>query len=119
MEMDSRPYRTFVTFFASALLVLAGLLASGILPLGAPNNPVDAMPVSSEATGNFFQLVVVLVQVLVLHEDDDELVEIAGRLGGNWHRVNRVIGSAQGENPGGQETREYEKGGRKERSEER
>src|SRR2546427_13026969 len=68
MEMDSRPYRTFVTFFASALLVLAGLLASGILPLGAPNNPVDAMPVSSEATGNFDQLVVVLMENKNLNE---------------------------------------------------
>src|SRR5437667_676932 len=62
MEMDSRPYRAFVAFFASALLVLAGLLASGILPLGAPDHPVGAMPVSSEATGNFDQLVVVLME---------------------------------------------------------
>ena len=37
--MDSRPYRAFVAFFASALLVLAGLLAAGILPVGAPNHP--------------------------------------------------------------------------------
>src|SRR5881396_2973663 len=62
MEMDSRPYRAFVALFASALLVLAGLLASGILPLGAPDHPVGAMPVSSEATGNFDQLVVVLME---------------------------------------------------------
>src|SRR5437667_301969 len=52
MEMDSRPYRAFVAFFASALLVLAGLLASGILPVGAPDHPVRAMPASSDATGN-------------------------------------------------------------------
>src|SRR5881409_2577475 len=62
MEMDSRPYRAFVALFASALLVLAGLLASGILPVGAPDHPVGAMPVSSEATGNFDQLVVVLME---------------------------------------------------------
>src|SRR5438552_2269348 len=62
MEMDSRPYRAFVALFASALLVLAGLLASAILPLGAPDHPVGAMPVSSEATGNFDQLVVVLME---------------------------------------------------------
>src|SRR5437773_3947900 len=62
MEMDSRPYRAFVALFASALLVLAGLLASGILPLGAPDHPVGAMPVSSVATGNFDQLVVVLME---------------------------------------------------------
>ncbi len=55
-----------------------------------------------------------LVQILVLHEHDDELIEVAGGLGRNGHRADRMIGSAQGENPGGQETREYEKGGRKE-----
>ena len=55
-----------------------------------------------------------LVQVLVLHEHDDELIEVAGGLGRNGHRADRMIGSAQGENPGGQETREYEEGGRKE-----
>src|SRR5437773_4477430 len=68
MEMDSRPYRAFVALFASALLVLAGLLASGILPLGAPDHPVGAMPVSSEATGNFDQLVVVLMENKNLNE---------------------------------------------------
>src|SRR6266704_4874862 len=62
MEMDSRPYRAFVALYASALLVLAGLLASGILPVGAPDHPVGAMPVSAEATGNFDQLVVVLME---------------------------------------------------------
>src|SRR5437867_1860361 len=66
--MDSRPYRAFVALFASALLVLAGLLASGILPLGAPNHPVGAMPVSSEATNNFDQLVVVLMENKNLNE---------------------------------------------------
>src|SRR3989449_3111158 len=68
MEMDSRPYRAFVAFFASALLVLAGLLASGILPFGAPTHPVGAMPVSSEATGNFDQLVDVLMENKNLNE---------------------------------------------------
>src|SRR5437870_12951592 len=68
MEMDSRPYRAFVAFFASALLVLAGLLASGILPLGAPINPVGTVPVSAEATGNFDQLVVVLMENKNLNE---------------------------------------------------
>src|SRR2546426_12705571 len=66
--MDSRPYRAFVAFFASALLVLAGLLASGILPLGAPINPVGTVPVSAEATGNFDQLVVVLMENKNLNE---------------------------------------------------
>src|SRR2546421_4661416 len=68
MEMDSRPYRAFVALFASALLVLAGLLASGILPFGAPTHPVGTMPVSSEATGNFDQLVVVLMENKNLNE---------------------------------------------------
>src|SRR3989442_9950736 len=66
--MDSRPYRAFVAFFASALLVLAGLLAAGILPVGAPNHPVGSRPVSSEATGNFDQLVVVLMENKNLNE---------------------------------------------------
>src|SRR5438309_3623697 len=66
--MDSRPYRAFVAFFASALLVLAVLLAAGILPVGAPNHPVGTAPVSSEATGNFDQLVVVLMENKNLNE---------------------------------------------------
>src|SRR3989442_2727334 len=66
--MDSRPYRAFVAFFASALLILAGLLAAGILPVGAPNHPVGTVPVSAEATGNFDQLVVVLMENKNLNE---------------------------------------------------
>src|SRR2546425_2764162 len=66
--MDSRPYRAFVAFFASALLVLAGLLAAGILPVGAPNHPVGTAPVSAEATSNFEQLVVVLMENKNLNE---------------------------------------------------
>src|SRR2546428_1863968 len=66
--MDSRPYRAFVALFASALLVLAGLLVSGIVPFSAPGNRLSSGPVSSEATNNFDQLVVVLMENKNLNE---------------------------------------------------
>src|SRR5437870_3646940 len=66
--MDSRPYRAFVAFIASALLVLAGLLAAGILPVGAPNHPVGTATISPSATNNFDQLVVVLMENKNLNE---------------------------------------------------
>src|SRR5881296_3189477 len=66
--MDSRPYRAFVALFASALLLLAALVVSGIVPLSAPGNRFGSGPVSSEATGNFDQLVVVLMENKNLNE---------------------------------------------------
>src|SRR5712692_3119250 len=60
--MDSRPYRTLVALSASAILVLAALVVSGIIPLGAPGNRVGPGQVSAGATGNFDQLVVVLME---------------------------------------------------------
>jgi len=47
-----------------------------------------------------------LVQVLVLHEDDDELVEIASRLGGNGPRAKPITGRTERNNPGDDESRE-------------
>ena len=47
-----------------------------------------------------------LVQVLVLHEDDDELVEIAGGLGGNRPRAKPITGRTERNNPGDDESRE-------------
>src|SRR5438093_257733 len=66
--MDSRPYRAFVALFASALLLLTALLVSGIVPLSAPSNRLGSGPASSEATGNFDQLVVVLMENKNLNE---------------------------------------------------
>src|SRR5438093_1191157 len=68
MEMDSRPYRAFVALFASALLLLTALVVSGIVPLSAPGNRFGSGPVSSEATNNFAQLVVVLMENKNLNE---------------------------------------------------
>src|SRR2546425_400417 len=66
--MDSRPYRAFVAFFASVLLLLTALVVSGIVPLSSPGNRFGSGPVSSEATGNFDQLVVVLMENKNLNE---------------------------------------------------
>src|SRR5256886_7392907 len=66
--MDSRPYRAFVAFFASTLLLLTALVVSGIVPLSAPGNRFGSGPVSSEATNNFDQLVVVLMENKNLNE---------------------------------------------------
>src|SRR5436309_3168005 len=66
--MDSRPYRAFVALFASALLLLTALVVSGIVPLTAPGNRFGSGPVSSEATNNFDQLVVVLMENKNLNE---------------------------------------------------
>src|SRR2546425_388994 len=66
--MDSRPYRAFVAFFASVLLLLTALVVSGIVPLSSPGNRFGSGPVSSEATGNFDQLVAVLMENKTLNE---------------------------------------------------
>src|SRR3989441_6312357 len=66
--MGSQFYRTFVALSASALLVLTALVASGIVPFSAPGNRLGSWPVSSEATGNFAQLVVVLMENKTLNE---------------------------------------------------
>ncbi len=60
--MGSRPYRAFIALSASVLLVLSGLVLSGIVLIGTPGNRLGPGPVSSEATGNFDQLVVVLME---------------------------------------------------------
>src|SRR3989442_10569166 len=62
MVMSSRPRHAFVAFSASALLVLSALVVSGIVPFSAPGNLAGAGPISSSATGNFDQLVVVLME---------------------------------------------------------
>src|SRR2546427_717876 len=67
-SLGSHFYRTFVALSASALLVLTALVASGIVPLSAPSNRLGSGPVSSEATGNFDQLVVVLMENKNLNE---------------------------------------------------
>src|SRR5438876_4533757 len=59
--MDSQPHRAFVALSASALLVLAALIVSGIVPFSTPGNGAGLGPISSSATGNFDQLVVVLM----------------------------------------------------------
>ena len=66
--MDSRRYSAFVALSASALLILAGLLVSGIVPFSTPGNSVGLGPISSSATGNFDQLVVVLMENHNLNE---------------------------------------------------
>src|SRR6058998_2027465 len=66
--MDSRPYRAFVALFASALLLLTALVVSGIVPLSSPGSRFGSGPVSSEATNNFDQLVVVLMENKNLNE---------------------------------------------------
>ncbi|HEX9566400.1 MAG TPA: alkaline phosphatase family protein [Thermoplasmata archaeon] len=66
--MRSQLYRTFVALSASALLLLAALVVSGIVPLSSPGNRFGSGPVSSEATGNFDQLVVVLMENKNLNE---------------------------------------------------
>src|SRR3989449_1001160 len=66
--MVSRPYRAFVALSASALLVLAALLVSGIVPFSAPGNRAGPGSISSSATGNFDQLVVVLMENKNLNE---------------------------------------------------
>src|SRR5437667_1902652 len=60
--MDSQPHRAFVALSASALLVLAALIVSGIVPFSTPGNGAGLGPISSSATGNFDQLVVVLME---------------------------------------------------------
>src|SRR3989442_3500071 len=60
--MDSRSYHAFVALSASALLVLSALVVSGIAPFSTPGNRAGAGPISSSATGNFDQLVVVLME---------------------------------------------------------
>src|SRR5881628_2954194 len=67
-SLRSRLYRTFVALSASALLLLAALVVSGIVPLSAPGNRFGSWPVSSEATNNFDQLVVVLMENKNLNE---------------------------------------------------
>src|SRR3989441_1237265 len=66
--MDSRSCRAFIALSASALLILAGLVLSGIVPFSAPGNSVGLGPISSSATGNFDQLVVVLMENHNLNE---------------------------------------------------
>src|SRR3989442_553134 len=66
--MDPRRYSAFVALSASALLILAGLLVSGIVPFSTPGNSVGLGPISSSATGNFDQLVVVLMENHNLNE---------------------------------------------------
>src|SRR5947208_2023675 len=66
--MYSRPYRACVALFASALLLLTALVVSGIVPLSAPGNRFGTVPVSAEATNNFDQLVVVLMENKNLNE---------------------------------------------------
>src|SRR2546425_751237 len=66
--MDPRRYSAFVALSASALLILAGLLVSGIVPFSTPGNRLGSWPVSSEATNNFDQLVVVLMENKNLNE---------------------------------------------------
>src|SRR6266849_9411322 len=60
--MGSRSYRAFVALSASVLLVLSALVISGIVPFSAPGNSAGPRPISSSATGNFDQLVVVLME---------------------------------------------------------
>src|SRR6266849_2924511 len=60
--MGSRSYRAFVALSASVLLVLSALVISGIVPFSAPGNSAGAGPISSRATGNFDQLIVVLME---------------------------------------------------------
>src|SRR3989442_11507256 len=60
--MDSRSYHAFVAISASALLVLSALVVSGIVPFSTPGNSAGAGPISSSASGNFDQLVVVLME---------------------------------------------------------
>src|SRR5712664_386835 len=60
--MGSRSYRAFVALSASALLVLSALVISGIVPFNAPGNSVGSGRISTSATGNFDQLVVVLME---------------------------------------------------------
>src|SRR5256886_1881682 len=66
--MDSQPHRAFVALSASALLVLAALIVSGIVPFSTPGNGAGLGPISSSATGNFDQLVVVLMENKNLNE---------------------------------------------------
>src|SRR2546425_8138652 len=66
--MDSRSCRAFIALSASVLLVLAALVVSGIVPFSAPGNSVGLGPISSSATGNFDQLVVVLMENHNLNE---------------------------------------------------
>src|SRR5207245_11158182 len=67
-SLGSRLYRTFVAVSASVLLLLSALVVSGILPLSSPGNRFGSGSVSSEATGNFDQLVVVLMENKNLNE---------------------------------------------------
>src|SRR5881409_4297299 len=60
--MDSQPHRAFVALSASALLVLAALIVSGVVPFSTPGNGAGLGPISSSATGNFDQIVVVLME---------------------------------------------------------
>src|SRR5256712_7583294 len=66
--MDSRSCRAFIALSASVLLVLAALVVSGIVPFSAPGNSVGPGSISSSATGNFDQLVVVLMENKNLNE---------------------------------------------------
>src|SRR5881409_875952 len=66
--MDSRSYRAFVALSASVLLTFAALVVSGIVPFATPGNGLGAGPISSSATGNFDQLIVVLMENKNLNE---------------------------------------------------
>src|SRR5437660_8544223 len=59
--MDARKKRMLGAVVASVLLGIVAL-ASGILPIGAPEKSPGGGPVSAEASNNFDQLVVVLME---------------------------------------------------------
>ena len=59
--MDARMKRMLGAVVASVLLCIVAL-ASGIVPIGTPNNSPGAGPISAEASNNFDQLVVVLFE---------------------------------------------------------
>ena len=59
--MDARKKRMLGAVVASVLLSIVAL-ASGIVPIGAPEKSPGAGPVSAEASNNFDQLVVVLME---------------------------------------------------------
>src|SRR5438309_2580312 len=59
--MDARKQRMLGAVVASVLLGIVAL-ASGIIPIGTPNNSPGAGPISAETSNNFDQLVVVLFE---------------------------------------------------------
>src|SRR5439155_14372371 len=59
--MDARMKRMLGAVMASVLLCIVAL-ASGIVPIGTPDNSPGAGPISAEASNNFDQLVVVLFE---------------------------------------------------------